>query len=307
MKILLGADGSDFARIAEELIVRVPSWQSAEVVCASVAPSLALLFTPDPFLGAATAEVAGDTYDSAKRLAKDYADAAASRLGARGLKATTANLEGEPGHELLEFAERNEIDLVAVGSRGMSPVESLLLGSVARKMVAHARCHVLVGRALEGKSPEASLKAVKSDAKLTVAVGVDGTDGAQIVLDFVKAQGSSAFDKVVVVCAEPLSAVPAGIDPAVFTDLYKYDHERAAAIAKRAETDLKGSAPQVASETELGRPAFAIGKVAKRHSAELIVISATRHDTLERFLIGSASYELATEAPCSVLVVRPKS
>lgn len=307
MKILLGADGSSFSRIAEELIVRVPTWRQAEVVCASVAPSLALLFSPDPLFGAATADVAVEAYESAKRLAKDHAEAAASRLSDRGWSATTALLEGDPGGEMLDFAERNEIDLIAIGSRGLGAVESFLLGSSARKLAAHARCHVLIGRAFKGKSPEETLQSLRRDAKLDVAVGVDGTAGAQTAADFVKKQGEHAFEKVVAVCAEPLSVVPAGVDPSVFADLYKYDHERAIAIATRNAEELKSSASQVLSETELGRPAAAIGKVAQRHQIELIVVGATRHGTLERFLIGSVSHELASDGPCSVLIVRPAS
>jgi nucleotide-binding universal stress UspA family protein len=49
-----------------------------------------------------------------------------------------------------------------------------------------------------------------------------------------------------------------------------------------------------------------LSEAARQAEADLIVVGATRHGTLERFLIGSVSYELVTEAPCSVLVVRPK-
>lgn len=305
MKILLGADGSTFSQIAEELIVRVPTWKSAEVICAGVAPSLSLLFSPDPIFGAATADVAMETYDSAKRLAKEHTDAAVSRLSDRGMKASAAFLEGDPGGELLDFAERNGIDLIAIGSRGLGPVESFILGSAARKLAAHAPCHVLIGRAFKGKTPEETLQFLRRDSKLAIAVGVDGTAGAQTAADFIKSQGDKAFEKVIAVCAEPLSVVPAGVDPSVFADLYKYDHERATAIAIRNAEDLKSAASQVTAETELGRPASAIGKVAHNHGIELIAVGATRHGTLERFLIGSVSHELASDGPCSVLIVRP--
>jgi nucleotide-binding universal stress UspA family protein len=309
MRILLGADGSNFARIAEELILRVPTWKSAEIVCASVYPSMPLYFASAPSAGpnasASDAAGAGDAFESAKRLAEDDANAAVDRFKQAGFNASPALLEGDPGIELLEFAERNGIDLIAVGSRGMGAFESLLLGSAARRLVAHAPCHVLVGRPFRGRSPEETLTALRTDSKLAIAVGVDGSEGSKVAMEFVKAQGNMAFDRIVAICAEPLSVIPAGIDPAGFTDLYHYDHERAAAIAERSANELAASAASVKAETELGRPSSAIGKTAERNGVELILAGATRHGTLERFLIGSVSYELATEAPCSVLILRP--
>jgi nucleotide-binding universal stress UspA family protein len=54
-----------------------------------------------------------------------------------------------------------------------------------------------------------------------------------------------------------------------------------------------------------GHGAFELIKTAKEVAADLVVVGATRHGLIERFLIGSVSYEVATHAPCSVLVVRP--
>lgn len=311
MRILLGADGSDFARIAEELIVRLPFLRSGEVICASVAPGLPLMFASGPTLVPEAmpveAEVLVEAEQVAEAKAKEFATAAVSRLKDRGVAATSVLLEGDPGRELLAFAELEKLDLIAIGSRGLGPIESVILGSAARKLVGHAPCHVLVGRAIKGKSVQETLKTVTTDSKLSLAVGVDGTAGAKVAVDFINAQGKEAFEKVNAVCVEPLSVIPAGIDPAVFSDVYRYDHERAVAIAKKSAEELSLSAEKVTWSAELGRPANRISKIAEQNGCDLIVVGATRHGTLERFLIGSVSYELATEGSRSVLVVRPKS
>ena len=306
----MGADGSDFARIAEELIVRMPELHRGEVLCASVAPGLPLMFASGTSLVPEATPIEADVLMEAEQVAgtkaKEYAEAAVSRLKSRGVNASPVALEGDPGAELLAFAEREKLDLAAIGSRGLGPIESVLLGSAARKLVGHAPCHVLVGRASKGKSAQETLAVVKNDSKLSISVGVDGTAGATVAVEFLKAQGEKAFEKITAVCVEPLSVVPAGIDPAVFSDVYRYDHERAVAIAKKAAEELSPFADEVVGLAELGRPSPKISDVATRTNSDLIVVGATRHGTLERFLIGSVSYELATEGSRSVLVVRPK-
>ncbi len=51
-----------------------------------------------------------------------------------------------PADSILEFAENNLIDLMVVGSRAKQGLEKFLLGSIALKIVSHAKCSVLVVR-----------------------------------------------------------------------------------------------------------------------------------------------------------------
>jgi nucleotide-binding universal stress UspA family protein len=54
---------------------------------------------------------------------------------------------GWAGAESLATIDRDPtIDLVVMGSRGRTGIRRVLLGSVAEKVVRHARCPVLVAR-----------------------------------------------------------------------------------------------------------------------------------------------------------------
>jgi len=307
MQFLLGTDGSPYARIAEELIQRIPEWRSAEIIVASVAAPVTYNFASAiPGAGSIFADQAMKAHERGVHAAHDYADAAVTRLKLAGMKASAAYLEGDAGSELLEFAERNNVEGIAIGSRGEGAYQSFLLGSVARKLISHAPCHVLVGRSFEGKTANETHEAIEAKSKLTVALGVDGSKGSDLLVGYLKRQGDGAFERLIAICAEPLGVIPSGIDPASFVDLYDYDHERAKETVQRAAEMLAGATTaDVVTETYLGRPSSVVEAKAKEHGADLIAVSATRHGTLERFLIGSVSFELATEAPCSVLVVRP--
>jgi nucleotide-binding universal stress UspA family protein len=57
---------------------------------------------------------------------------------------TVAGAGGDPAAEILRYAERQPIDLIVVGTHGLTGVSRLLLGSVAERVVRGARCPVLV-------------------------------------------------------------------------------------------------------------------------------------------------------------------
>jgi nucleotide-binding universal stress UspA family protein len=53
---------------------------------------------------------------------------------------------GDPADELIGFAEREEIDVIVIGSTGKGFLKRKVLGSVSDKVVRHARCSVYVVR-----------------------------------------------------------------------------------------------------------------------------------------------------------------
>ncbi|MDM5317050.1 universal stress protein [Fictibacillus sp. b24] len=53
-------------------------------------------------------------------------------------------IEGHPGNVLTHYASLNGIDLIVIGSRGLSGVKELFLGSVSHYVVQKAECPVLV-------------------------------------------------------------------------------------------------------------------------------------------------------------------
>lgn len=48
--------------------------------------------------------------------------------------------------KILEYAEKNKIDMIVIGSRGLSGFKKMLLGSVASGVVTYAHCPVLVAK-----------------------------------------------------------------------------------------------------------------------------------------------------------------
>ena len=53
---------------------------------------------------------------------------------------------GNAGEEILKAAEREKMDTIVMGSRGLSTASELLLGSVSHNVLHNARCPVVIVR-----------------------------------------------------------------------------------------------------------------------------------------------------------------
>lgn len=53
-------------------------------------------------------------------------------------------MHGEPGPTIIEYANKEKIDLVIMGSRGLNALQEMVLGSVSHKVVKRANCPVLI-------------------------------------------------------------------------------------------------------------------------------------------------------------------
>lgn len=66
-----------------------------------------------------------------------------------GVKVIPVLLEGNSADKILEFAEKEDIDLIVMGTLGKSGFERFLLGSVAEKVIRHSKLPVMVVRSDE--------------------------------------------------------------------------------------------------------------------------------------------------------------
>jgi len=133
MKIVVGYDGSEAAKRALERATTIAG-QSKRIVVVAAAESRA---------GAGITEGAHLDPSEVERRRRDLEDAKAY-LSGRGIEAETIEAQGDPGDVVVETAQ--DADLAIVGSRGLNPLQRLLMGSVSSKVVHRAACDVLVVR-----------------------------------------------------------------------------------------------------------------------------------------------------------------
>jgi nucleotide-binding universal stress UspA family protein len=83
------------------------------------------------------------------REAEDYVGKIEKDLQERGFSAEGHVRYGNEAEEILDHCEHSQIDLVAMSTHGRSGVSRWLLGSVAEKVIRHAKHPVLLVRSVE--------------------------------------------------------------------------------------------------------------------------------------------------------------
>ncbi len=138
MKILLAVDGSEGALEAvRHALGLVQSGLQASFVLANVQEPASLY----EVVVAHDATVLDEVSETAARHSLAPAQAL---LQAAGLAFESEIGHGDPGHLLVDIAERCECDLVVIGARGMEPYDGGSLGAVANSVLQHASVPVLV-------------------------------------------------------------------------------------------------------------------------------------------------------------------
>jgi len=145
--VLVAEDGSPSARAAADLAASWPILRGLPITVLSVAETLLPMPTGmTPGLYDEVIASYHESVDDARRQADAQSVVTAERLGAAGADARPAMREGDAAHEIVEFARIHETGVIVVGTRGHTGLARLVLGSVARNVLLHAPCSVLVVR-----------------------------------------------------------------------------------------------------------------------------------------------------------------
>jgi len=135
--ILLSIDDSQYTEKNVEFVSNLVKELDSKLTILYVAalppvPTPVTYLDPKPFL------------DAGKQLLNKFK----SKAQKIGVSATTKIdiTYGNPANKIIEYAEKEGFDMIAIGAKGRSKIRNLLLGSVADRVVRNAPCPVLVIR-----------------------------------------------------------------------------------------------------------------------------------------------------------------
>lgn len=138
-KILLPTDGSEFAEKAEKHALFLAEASGAEIIALSVIEtSFSIGLPADDVIFRINQMLKKETEKNLEKVEK------LKEENNSDVKITLKVAEGSPADIILETIEKENIDLVVMGSSGKSGFDRFIMGSVAEKVVKAAECSVLV-------------------------------------------------------------------------------------------------------------------------------------------------------------------
>jgi nucleotide-binding universal stress UspA family protein len=289
-RYLLAVDGSAHANRAAGYLARCASrLRPCEIHIASVlAPRIADLLKPE----------------QSKLLLESGAESEAARriLDTAGIAYRFHSELGESAQKIVDLARSEACDEIVVGSRGMSALDSLALGSVAYKVVHLSPVPVtVVPNPLDTSDP--TLEEPERTHRILLAV--DGSEASTKAVEYVCALRDARAPVEVRLLNVQIPIASGNVRRLVsqaIIDAYFHDEGlQALDTAKRA---LQAAGISFKEEIQIGHAGEAIVKEAMQRGCTRIVMGTRGHGALASVIVGSTALQVLHRSELPVTLVK---
>lgn len=286
--ILCPIDFSDFSVAAYQYALSLAEYYEARIVALHVVE-----IWKYPFADYAAQEADYARFSRAlneggemrlQRFAKQYS--------AHGLQPKLVSHQGNAPNCILSFAQKENMELIVMGTHGRRGLDRLVLGSTTDRVMRKATCPVLV-------VSNASQKALDT-----------GADGRHCLSRIVYCTDFSNNSERARAYAISLVAEYNAELTLLHVTENAPDLARAeATIAERTQeldklvADAERKNLNVRSVVRFGKPYEEIVRYATEERASLIIMTARGGDAMDRAIFGSTTYRVIQLGPCPVLAV----
>ncbi len=303
--VLICFDASEDSRRATAQAAALMPGRRALVATAWQSLAGMMLHTDVAGLGGTMREAADEVDAADREGTHQTAEEGAELARSLGLDAEAVSLRSDhriwPG--LLELADDRDMAMVVVGERGLTGIETALLGSVAHGLLHHSERPVLL----------TTTRATEASERLLLCY--DGSDAAERAIAEAARQLGPREADVITAWRAIASVAPAARigapDDVVLTATHKLEAEserRALALAEQGalEAERQGFTGVRAISHRGTRNVWAsLVSAAQEHQPAVLVTGSRGYGAVRSALLGSVSRGVATHAPVPVLVVPP--
>ncbi|WP_457601250.1 universal stress protein [Hydrogenivirga sp.] len=294
MKVLVPVDFSDITNVVLRVVKSIVQAHGGEVVLFhAVSPAIYIPYPESLTVDVIDIKVLQEIEETKKKEAEEKLKGLADFLKPVASKLVVD--VGDPRDLVLEAEERENPDLLVIGSHKKGLVEKILIGSTAEKIVKHAKKPVLV---IKGSEPTFTRK---------VLIAYDFSKTAEKTLGF-----ALKFLKPFKVSIEILH-IDEPIDIPVIEKIgraiyEKYREEKRNYVDKLKER-VSSEGFEVSASFVSGRnPAEAIVEHVKADpDVELVVMGSRGLSGLKRILLGSTSSEVFKKVDIPILIYKEGS
>jgi nucleotide-binding universal stress UspA family protein len=144
-KILVPLDGSEWSFRAAKYAIKIAKMANAEIVCVYAVVSLPSTAYASPHASALIPRYIEEAKKEAQKW-YDEVNIIAEKAGVVRLSAETILDVFSVADAIISYAEKNNVDLIIMGTKGRTGLKKFVLGSVASGVISHAKSPVLVVR-----------------------------------------------------------------------------------------------------------------------------------------------------------------
>jgi len=291
MKIVLGVDTEDIYREAVCLLGRL-KFPFSEVVAVNVCE-------PVPLPAYAVALLAPiDEMEAHKRERSNHLlESVSSEIEriTHSVCIGTQGRIGSPSHEMMDAAEQESADLIAIGSHRLGPLESFFTGSVGRALSIHSETSFLVARS-----------GIEDSAEVSAVFATDHSEHSDRCLEELLRLNPLGLTKIhIVFAAETQGDLWAPAERLGFGDL---DEDQLGvqldAIGSKLADKCLQSGRYADYRQVRENPDHALHHRMNATKSQLLILGGKRHGVMERTMFGSVSLHEILNEDFSVLVIR---
>lgn len=288
-RILAATDFSSTAKAGVDWAIELALAHGARIdlVHSLLVPSRATDFVPSP----------PDFTEALQEAASGRLNEITTLVREKGVEVSSELKLGVPSQVILDTAMQLNADLVVIGTRGLSGLRHLLLGSTAERVVQHAHCPVLTVHPGD---------ADRHRPLDTILVPTDfSRDAETAYFAALNLLGRESTTKVVLLHVYHLpyeytayGTIPTSLD--YFKDVEGAAEDRLQALAE----ELRSQGFQVDTMAREGFPPEVILAEAEAAGADLIAMGTHGRTGLAHLVLGSTAERVVQRADCPVLTVR---
>ena len=297
MKILLPIDGSEYSKNAIDFV-------ASRTTVLGNNPTIELLNIQVPLPARASRLVGREALDRYYEEEADKVFTSARKVLKRdNITVTEAYRIGAPDEMIAQEADKLPADLIVMGSRGLTALKGLIMGSVTTGVLARTQCPVLL---LRGK--EAPL----TDA-LRVGIAVDGSKygmaAVNHVLKAIDFFGKGAQFYLINVVNDYAGAVMpdmAGMAlPALSeSEVLELQKKEFAETVDPLRPLFEKAGLKPTEVCLVGNPSDEIAAFAKKNKLDLIVMGSHGYTRFKSAVMGSTATHIAAEGNVPLLIIR---
>jgi nucleotide-binding universal stress UspA family protein len=290
-KILWASDGSKESREALRWAELCATRLGASVSALSVieSPDLCTLELPDDVkrkIALIDHRLGRRTDNRLKRLGRV--------LEQKGIKTETRVVIGIPYQEIIKAAQSHDVDLIAMGKRGLNFWGRMLLGSTATKVLRESHVPILTVRHAAKKPAVKKILVPSSfspadNVALEWALEFAGKLGASVVLLHIF-QAHKSWDNV---------------KGGSMGRLRRVATEKLDAMLETVPAQKRKGVPVITRVKVSSRPWSGIVSFVREEGIDMIVMGTHARKGVPRFFLGSVAERVIREAPCPVINIRP--